>query len=170
MICRYSNNLDSTWLGNMYASPNSPILSQIFWVRLTKHQIKVETALFYQACDQLGLLVIQDMPSLRPLQNRPDGSPYLPDAAQQAEFGRQLEVVVRQFKSFTCIATWVIYNEGWGQLNDGYPEFGLTEMVRRLDPTRLVDSTTGWHDHGAGDFSVCLSPFPLCRFSHAFCA
>jgi hypothetical protein len=23
-----------------------------------------------------------------------------------------------------------------------------------LDPTRLVDSTTGWFDHGAGDFSV----------------
>lgn len=49
----------------------------------------------------------------------------------------------------------VIYNEGWGQLRDGvYPEFGLTELVRSIDPTRLIDSTTGWYDHGAGDFSV----------------
>lgn len=35
----------------------------------------------------------------------------------------------------------------------GYPEFGLTNLVRSLDPTRLVDSTTGWYDHGAGDYS-----------------
>lgn len=96
------------------------------------------------------------MPSLRPLQNRPEGSPYLPDAPEQAELTRQLEVLVRQFRSFTCIFTWVIYNEGWGQLIDGYSEFGLTDLVRRLDPTRLVDSTTGWYDHGAGDFSVSL--------------
>ena len=48
----------------------------------------------------------------------------------------------------------VIYNEGWGQVIQGYPEFGLTDIVRSLDPTRLVDSTTGWHDHGAGDYSV----------------
>lgn len=48
----------------------------------------------------------------------------------------------------------IIYNEGWGQLTDYYPEFELTDRVRQLDPTRLVDSTTGWYDHGAGDFSV----------------
>lgn len=30
-------------------------------------------------------------------------------------------------------------------------------MVKSLDPTRLVDSTTGWYDHGAGDFSVSIS-------------
>lgn len=48
----------------------------------------------------------------------------------------------------------VIYNEGWGQITDTYPEFELTDRVRQLDPTRLVDSTTGWVDHGAGDFSV----------------
>lgn len=48
----------------------------------------------------------------------------------------------------------IIYNEGWGQVIQGYPEFGLTDLVRSLDPTRLIDSTTGWHDHGAGDYSV----------------
>lgn len=29
-------------------------------------------------------------------------------------------------------------------------------MVKSLDPTRLVDATTGWFDHGAGDFSVSI--------------
>lgn len=28
------------------------------------------------------------------------------------------------------------------------------ELVRSIDPTRLIDATTGWNDHGAGDFSV----------------
>lgn len=48
----------------------------------------------------------------------------------------------------------VVYNEGWGQVIEGYPEYGLTARVKELDPTRLVDSTSGWYDHGAGDFSV----------------
>lgn len=61
----------------------------------------METDLFYQACDELGLLVIQDMPSMRPLQN------ILPDATQQAEFARQLDLLVNQFKSYPSIAAWV---------------------------------------------------------------
>lgn len=51
------------------------------------------------------------MPSLRPLQSKtlPDFTrqTILPDAAQQVEFGRQLEVLVNQHKSFPSIATWV---------------------------------------------------------------
>lgn len=44
-----------------------------------------------------------------------------------------------------------------------YPEFGLTARVKQLDPTRLVDSTTGWYDHGAGDFSVSSSFYSCFR-------
>ncbi|KAH9203623.1 galactose-binding domain-like protein [Leptodontidium sp. 2 PMI_412] len=94
------------------------------------------------ACDQLGLLVIQDMPSLRA-----DG--VLPDEAQQTEFTRQLEILVNQHKSYQ-----IIYNEGWGQLRDGvYPEFGLTDLVHSIDPTRLMDSTSGclWNVQAAID-------------------
>ncbi|RHZ47483.1 putative hydrolase [Aspergillus thermomutatus] len=120
-------------------------------------QIKVEPALFYRACDELGILVIQDMPSLRPLQSRKlpncTTQTILPDAAQQQEFNRQLELLVQQHKSYPSIFSWVIYNEGWGQVTDYYPEIELTERVRQLDPTRLVDATSGWIDHGHGDFS-----------------
>jgi beta-galactosidase/beta-glucuronidase len=74
-------------------------------------QIKIETDLFYQACDELGLLVIQDMPSLRPLQSRRDANgnsvTILPNDQQQVEFARQLDVMVNQFKSFPSIVTWV---------------------------------------------------------------
>lgn len=59
----------------------------------------------------MGLLVIQDMPSLRPLETTVDAngaSVYImPDADQQNEFGRQLEVLVNQLKSYPSIFAWV---------------------------------------------------------------
>jgi hypothetical protein len=58
----------------------------------------------------------------------------------------------------------VIYNEGWGQPSEAYDGVHntsidgiLTELVRKIDPTRLIDSVTGWVDHGAGDFHVSPS-------------
>jgi hypothetical protein len=49
---------------------------------------------------------------------------------------------------------------------EGYPEFGLMDLVRSLDPTRLIDSTTGWYDHGAGDYSVGSALTNLGQFSN----
>ncbi|KAJ2978423.1 hypothetical protein NUW58_g7503 [Xylaria curta] len=128
---------------------------------LRKH-IKVENDLFYRACDELGVLLIQDMPSMTADSNR------LPNAEQQKEWERQLDILIEQHKNYPSIYTWVIYNEGWGQLRDQYhPEDHLTKRIKELDPTRLVDSTSGWHDYGFGDWHdnhhyanpQCGSPF-----------
>ncbi|PWY89655.1 hydrolase [Aspergillus sclerotioniger CBS 115572] len=151
------------WPDGLYTPPNREamvydlqFLKELGFNMVRKH-IKVEPALWYRACDEMGLLVIQDMPSLRPLETEIDANgvtqTVLPDADQQNEFGRQLELLVNQLKSYPSIFTWVIYNEGWGQVTSYYPEFNLTSIVKQLDPTRLVDATSGWHDHGAGDFS-----------------
>ena len=48
----------------------------------------------------MGLLVIQDMPAMV------DGD-RKPDAAQQAEFERQFEIMIDQHKSYPSIYTWV---------------------------------------------------------------
>lgn len=69
----------------------------------TTIQIKVEPALFYRACDELGLLVIQDMPSLYPKQS----DVVFPTAEQQAEFERQFDILIEQHKSYPSIYTWV---------------------------------------------------------------
>jgi hypothetical protein len=60
--------------------------------------------------------------------------------------------MVEQHRSFPSIYTWVIYNEGWGQLESA-PETYLAPRVLSLDPTRLVNAVSGWTDHGAGDYS-----------------
>ncbi|KAM3423475.1 hypothetical protein BST61_g903 [Cercospora zeina] len=152
------------WPDGLYTPPtydamvyDLEVLKDIGYNMLRKH-IKVESPLFYEATDRLGLLVMQDMPSVRPSQSRTledcTSVTILPDAAQQQEFQRQLELLVTQFRSYTSIFSWVVYNEGWGQITTPpYPEFGLTDIVRQLDPTRLVNANSGWYDHGAGDFS-----------------
>lgn len=117
------------------------VLKSIGMNMLRKH-IKIEPDLFYEACDKLGLLVVQDMPAMS-----------LPNQEQQAEFERQVDLMVNQFKGYPSIGTWVIYNEGWGQLTSpDHPEFRITQRIRQLDPTRLINAVTGWHDFGAGDF------------------
>lgn len=85
-------------------------------------QIKIEPALFYRACDEIGLLVIQDMPSPRPLQSRKlpncNDQTILPDAAQQEEFNRQLELLVKQHRSYPSIFSWVHSSQHYPSIID----------------------------------------------------
>ena len=48
-----------------------------------------------------------------------------------------------------CIFAWVPFNEGWGQ----FDAKKITERIRSYDSTRLIDSASGWHDQGCGDFN-----------------
>ena len=41
----------------------------------------------------------------------------------------------------------VPFNEGWGQFDTQ----AITDFTRELDPTRLVNATSGWADRGVGD-------------------
>jgi beta-galactosidase/beta-glucuronidase len=94
---------------------------------------------------------MQDMPSMRVYPER------RPTDDEQVEWERQLDIMVEEHKSYPSIVSWVIYNEGWGQITDYHPEFAITERVRRMDPTRLINANSGWRDHGAGDFSVSIA-------------
>ncbi|KAI9151981.1 putative beta-glucuronidase [Paramyrothecium foliicola] len=143
------------WPDGLHTPPNREamiydlkLLKDLGFNMVRKH-IKVEPDLFYQACDQLGLLVFQDMPSLpSDTNNRP------PNAQQRQEFRRQFEILVNEHKSYPSIVTWVIFNEAWGQVRSPpWPEEELTALVRSIDPSRLVNSVSGWNDHGFGDFS-----------------
>lgn len=64
---RYSQGF---WPDGLYTPPSYDamiydlgVLKSLGFNMLRKH-IKVETDLFYRACDEMGLLVIQDMPAL----------------------------------------------------------------------------------------------------------
>ncbi|KIW00152.1 uncharacterized protein PV09_08328, partial [Verruconis gallopava] len=139
------------WPDGLYTPPtyeamtyDLKMLKYLGYNMLRKH-IKVEPPLYYAAADELGILIMQDMPSL--------ALTRLPNKDQQAEFERQVDVIVSQLSSYSSIFAWVIYNEGWGQITSHHPEFDIAEAIYAQDPTRLVNAVSGWHDHGAGDFS-----------------
>ena len=82
------------------------------------------------------MLVWQDMPSGD--NNTPDGI---------ANFGRELERVIGALRNHPSIVMWVPFNEGWGQ----HDTEKYVARLKALDPTRLVNNTSGWTDRGVGD-------------------
>ena len=122
---------------------------------LRKH-IKVEPERFYYDCDRLGMIVFQDMvnngvyryvrdtvlPTLH-FQKRRDKR-LNPDPETRRIFSDSMEATVRHLGNHPCICLWTIFNEGWGQFraDDAYTK------LKALDPSRWIDSTSGWfHQH-----------------------
>ncbi len=121
---------------------------------LRKH-IKVEPEEFYYQCDKLGMIVFQDMvnngayhylrdtvlPTLSlSAQKRIDDRRLHRGEIQRERFFAGMEATVKQLRSHPCIVYWTIFNEGWGQF-DSDRAYGV---LRALDDTRWIDSTSGW--------------------------
>lgn len=142
------------WPDGLYTAPTDEalrydiIMTKKLGFNMARKHVKVEPARWYYWCDKLGLLVWQDMPS---------GDKYIsgsqPDITRTPESGQQYEkeltALVRGLKNHPSIVIWVPFNEGWGQWDTGR----ITDMVKKLDPNRLVISTSGWTDRGTGDIN-----------------
>ncbi|MCJ7679380.1 MAG: glycoside hydrolase family 2, partial [Candidatus Aminicenantes bacterium] len=103
---------------------------------MVRKHVKIEPARWYTWCDRLGLLVWQDMPSAG---NRTD--------EDKSQFETELAALIMGHFNHPSIIVWVPFNEGWGQ----YETERITDKVKTLDPTRLVNSASGWYDRGVGD-------------------
>ncbi|HEX3146454.1 MAG TPA: glycoside hydrolase family 2 TIM barrel-domain containing protein [Gemmataceae bacterium] len=145
------------WPDGLYTPPTEEamvydlkVLKDLGMNMLRKH-IKVEPSRLYYACDKLGLLVWQDMPSCI---NRTKKHFIAPNAAKDAEFDaeeqevykRELKAMIDHLSFFPCIIGWVPFNEGWGQHNTN----DVLNWTMKYDPTRLVDGPSGWQDRGVG--------------------
>ena len=133
---------------------------------LRKHA-KIEPERWYFHCDRLGMLVWQDMVN--------GGSSYkgwfvtylatlfswihisVKDyhhklLSRESYDGRQeyideVRETIKSLYNHPSIVTWVPFNEGWGQFSTRK----ITKLIHSLDPSRLVDSASGWFDQGCGD-------------------
>jgi hypothetical protein len=115
---------------------------------MVRKHIKVEPARWFYWCDKLGLLVWQDMPSGggghggdRSVEGKRG------DEAVARQFESELRTMIEQHWSHPSIILWVVFNEAWGQ----YDTARLTQEVKALDPSRIVNSASGWADIGVGD-------------------
>jgi hypothetical protein len=140
------------WPDGLYTAPTDAALK--FDIELTKKlgfnmsrkHVKVEPARWYSWCDRMGLLVWQDMPSGE--HSVPPGKPDLVRGKESAAvYEKELRRMIDALHNHPCIVTWVIFNEGWGQYDTGR----LAAWTKKHDPTRLVDSASGWNDRKAGD-------------------
>jgi len=135
---------------------------------LRKH-VKVESRRFYWHADRLGMLVVQDAVSGG--LNRAAGNLKVAAAmmlginlgdesrhalrlagraskANRDEFETDLTGMVDHLRNHPSIIMWTVFNESWGQ----FESERVVGNLRRLDPSRLVDAVSGWHDQGGGDF------------------
>ena len=113
---------------------------------MARKHVKVEPARWYYHCDQLGLLVWQDMPSGDKYIGREDPDIERSDKSRE-NFFREWGGIIDNLRSHPSIVMWVPFNEGWGQFDTDY----VTKWTKKYDPTRLVDSASGWTDRGTGD-------------------
>ena len=138
---------------------------------LRKH-IKTEPARWYYHCDRLGMLVWQDMISGgKALSQFFAGvvpiiqGGFIPVAAFSMKdnkyalfnrdkkewrefFEKEMYEMMDQLYNCVSIATWVPFNEGWGQFDAAR----IGNAVKAFDPSRHCDHASGWYDQKAGDF------------------
>ena len=142
------------WPDGLYTAPTDAALR--YDVEMTKKlgmncarkHVKVEPARWYYWCDKLGLMVWQDMPS---------GNNKSPEARKQ--FEAELVSVLKTFWNHPSIVMWVPFNEGWGQ----HDTERYCQLIKKLDPSRLVNNASGWTDRKVGDVhDVHSYPGPAC--------
>jgi hypothetical protein len=134
------------WPAGLYTAPTDEalkydiLMTKKFGFNVSRKHVKVEPDRWYYWCDKLGLMVWQDMPSIDL-----GGDTRLTDA-QAAQFRTELTAMVDGLYNHPSIIQWDIFNEQWGQ-HDTKP---LTDWLTSYDPTRLVDSASGFHDYHCG--------------------
>ncbi|WP_435875943.1 glycoside hydrolase family 2 protein [Saccharopolyspora shandongensis] len=147
------------WPDGIYTAPTDEALrfdlaeTKRLGFNMVRKHVKVEPARWYYWTDRLGLLVWQDMPSLPIDLADPPGSNPPPGEEARAHYRDELTAMIDQLRSVPSIVAWVPFNEGWGEFDTAE----IAELVRRTDPTRLVNANSGVNccyslpDSGAGD-------------------
>lgn len=156
------------WPDGLYTAPTDEALKfdivktrEMGFNMIRKH-VKVEPARWYYYCDQLGMLVWQDMPS-GDMGNRWEMRPGIYGKAtdknrtpeSEAIFKTEWKEIMRDFYNFPSIVVWVPFNEAWGQ-------FKTSEIVNwtmKEDPSRLVNTASGGNFEPVGDI-IDLHNYP----------
>ena len=162
--------LDQGYYQDGLLTPNSDedYINDIMLVKnlgfnVSRKHIKIESLRWYYHCDRLGLLVWQDFVNGCTkydfwLNQVPLFVRYKINDHKYKKFFRENEEGRKEaYQEFLdtidllynspCIVLWTIFNEAWGQ----FDAKEIYEKLKIVDPTRLYDHASGWHDQGSSD-------------------
>lgn len=146
------------WPDGLYTAPTDEALvydlkkTKDFGYNIVRKHVKVEPARWYTHCDQLGLIVWQDMPNGGPspqwqARNYFNGTEVIRSAASEANYRKEWKEIIDCLYSYPSIAVWVPFNEAWGQFKT--PE--IVAWTKEYDPSRLVNPASGGNHYTCGD-------------------
>ena len=146
------------WPDGLYTAPTDEALvydlkkTKDFGYNMVRKHVKVEPARWYTHCDQLGLIVWQDMPNGGPspqwqARNYFNGREAIRSAASEANYRKEWKEIIDCLYSHPSIAVWVPFNEAWGQFKT--PE--IVAWTKEYDPSRLVNPASGGNHYTCGD-------------------
>ncbi|HVU85493.1 MAG TPA: glycoside hydrolase family 2 TIM barrel-domain containing protein, partial [Puia sp.] len=140
------------WPDGLYTAPTDEALksdierTKEMGFNLIRKHVKMEPARWYHFCDQLGMLVWQDMPS-GDLGNHWESRPGVYGSATDRDRSAESESIYRtewkeimnDLYNFPCIVVWTPFNEGWGQ----FKTKDIVTVTMNRDPSRLVNTASG---------------------------
>ena len=171
------------WPDGLYTPPTDEamrydlkITKDLGFNMIRKH-IKIEPSTWYRACDEMGILVWQDMPSMDDnhllewntgayTDESAERAEWPGDASQRATYYKEWGEIITARKMFPCIVVWVPFNEAWAQFDTRK----AVAFTRSLDPTRLINPSSGGNfvrNHGGDIFDVHHYPNPEMKFTEA---
>ncbi len=146
------------WPDGLYTAPTDEALkydiqkTKDFGFNMIRKHVKVESARWYMHCDQLGMLVWQDMPSG---DNSPqwqnhnyfNGTEFKRSAESEANYRKEWKEIMDFVYSNPSVVCWVPFNEAWGQ----FKTQEIVEWTKAYDPSRLVNPASGGNFYPVGD-------------------
>ena len=147
------------WPDGLYTAPTDEALKwdlektkEMGFNMIRKH-VKVEPARWYHYCDQLGILVWQDMPSGdlgNRWENRPGVFGKATDKARteasEKIYRTEWKEIMQHLYNFPSIVVWVPFNEAWGQ----FKTKEIVNWTMQQDPSRLVNTASGGNFEDVG--------------------
>ena len=146
------------WPDGLYTAPTDEALKydivktkEMGFNMIRKH-VKVEPARWYTHCDEIGMLVWQDMPngdSITNWQGRGffNNKELVRTTQSEATYKKEWKEIIDYLYSYPSIAVWVPFNEAWGQ----FKTVEVAEWTKAYDPDRLVNPASGGNHFKIGD-------------------
>ena len=140
------------WPDGLYTAPTDEALrydvqkTKDFGFNMIRKHIKVEPSRWFYHCDQIGMMVWQDMPSFAGnnlnkwgTHNYGEGTDFPATPMAKANYYKEWGEIIAQVRKFPCVVMWVPFNEAWGQFDTK----AVVDFTRAQDPTRLINMSSG---------------------------